>query len=88
MIFELQQDLEKIRNQGYAVSNEEFESGICSVATPVFNQQGKVIAAVNVATPVFMLKEGMLEQVFLPTIQDVSNRLSIFSGYRLSQENK
>jgi IclR family pca regulon transcriptional regulator len=84
MIFELQQELDKIKSQGYAVSNEEFENGICSVAAPIFNNHSKVIAAVNIATPVFTLKDGILEKVFLPALREVSEQLSISSGYRLA----
>lgn len=81
-LYDLQNELEEIREQGYSISNEEFENGISSVAAPIFNNQGKVIAAVNVAAPSFQVDQKMLENVFLPAIQEVAQKLSIFSGHR------
>lgn len=42
---------EQIRKKGYAVNLGEFEEGVSSVAVPVRDIHGTVIAAVNVALP-------------------------------------
>ena len=48
----LRQQLELIRQQGYAFDDEEFEMGIRAVACPIFNREGKVIAALSIPSPV------------------------------------
>ncbi|MCL6598149.1 MAG: IclR family transcriptional regulator [Alicyclobacillus macrosporangiidus] len=40
--------LSEIRKNGYALTQEEATPGICSVAVPVFNDEGNVIAAISV----------------------------------------
>jgi IclR family pca regulon transcriptional regulator len=41
-------DLTQVRQQGYAVNHEGHLQGACSVATPLFTQDGEVIGALNV----------------------------------------
>jgi DNA-binding IclR family transcriptional regulator len=41
----------QIRRQGYAEDLEETEAGLMCIAAPVYNIQGKVIAAVSIAGP-------------------------------------
>lgn len=41
------------REQGYAVVREEFEPGLVSVAAPIHDAAGRVIAAINVSAPGF-----------------------------------
>ena len=43
----LKAELARVRANGYAVSNEENETGVRAVASPIFGQDGKVVAAVN-----------------------------------------
>ncbi|MFF0780910.1 IclR family transcriptional regulator C-terminal domain-containing protein [Streptomyces sp. NPDC003720] len=42
--------LAEIRAQGYALADEELESGLRSIAVPVRDRSGRAVAAVNVAT--------------------------------------
>jgi len=48
---ELIDQLEVIRQKGYAISNQETFIGDLSVAAPVRNHMGEVAAAVNIAVP-------------------------------------
>jgi len=43
--------LEQIRRDGYATSLEEREVGAAAVSAPIFNRQGKVVAALAVSGP-------------------------------------
>lgn len=47
----LADELETIRQQGYAFDNEEIEYGLKCVAAPVVNSQGQVVAVVSVSGP-------------------------------------
>lgn len=44
--------LEEVRRQGWAVSAEEREQGVASVAAPIFDRSGQVVAALAVSGPV------------------------------------
>ena len=39
------------REEGYAVVEQELELGLCSIAVPVRNRDGRVAAAINVGLP-------------------------------------
>jgi DNA-binding IclR family transcriptional regulator len=43
--------LDTARASGYAIADEELEAGLVSVAAPVRDPQGHVIAAINLAGP-------------------------------------
>jgi DNA-binding IclR family transcriptional regulator len=54
------------RAQGWARDNEEFASGFSCIAAPVFDNDGKVIAALTVSGPAGRISEGIdniVEQV-------------------------
>jgi IclR family pca regulon transcriptional regulator len=46
----LRRELRKIRAQGWALVDQELEEGLRSVAAPIRDADGQVIAAVNVST--------------------------------------
>ncbi len=47
----LKAELEKVREQGYALDNEEREIGLFCVGAPIFNKRGKAIAAISISGP-------------------------------------
>lgn len=49
---ELLAELERIRRQGYAVSDEDLDLGACAVAAPIRDHRGVVVAGISVASPV------------------------------------
>ena len=46
----LRRELRKIRSQGWALVDQELEEGLRSIAAPISDADGQVIAAVNVST--------------------------------------
>ena len=44
-------ELEKAKNQGYALDLEEFELGLICVAIPIFNKQNKLIGSISASGP-------------------------------------
>ena len=55
---ELEKELEKIREQGYAVDNMEHEEGVRCVAGPIREYTGKVSASMSVSGPAFRINEN------------------------------
>lgn len=63
---ELERELRKVREQGYAIDDEEFHEGNMCIAAPVRNYQGKVIAAISISFPKVKFssnKESYIEKV-------------------------
>ena len=46
---QLEAELARVREQGYAIVDQELESGLRSVAAPIRDRRRRVIAAVNLA---------------------------------------
>jgi IclR family KDG regulon transcriptional repressor len=47
------------RTQGFAIVREEFEAGLVSVAAPIHDAAGQVIAAINVSAPSFRFESRL-----------------------------
>jgi DNA-binding IclR family transcriptional regulator len=52
---ELLEQLKMIRSQGYAVDKEEMEEGVYAIAAPICNDQGRIVAAMSIPSPVSRL---------------------------------
>lgn len=57
---ELQQHLEVIRRQGYAVDDEEFDPGVRCIAVPVFDFRGKAVGSIGISGPSTRIDPGRL----------------------------
>lgn len=67
--------LDAVRRDGYCVVNQELDFGLNSIAVPVYNSTGRVVAAMNVASsPSRVPAEEMAERYF-PALQDVQKQL-------------
>lgn len=80
-LVDLQQELELIRDKGYAITSGELTLGIHSVAAPVFDRSGKVLAAVNVVATDAIFNDEFIEKVALPKVLETTLKLSSFMGY-------
>jgi len=64
-----------IRERGYSIDNEEYLPGICCVAVPVRNSDGKVVAGVAVHAPLTRMRpEQGLE--YLPHLRNAAEAMS------------
>ncbi len=77
----LMEHLVRIRDQGYAIDDEEHELGIRCVAVPVRDHQGSVIAALSVSGPTLRMTREKLDQVVIPKIIEIGRRVSQALGY-------
>ena len=71
----LLEELERIREQGYATDAEEIEEGVGCVAAPVFGAGGRVVAAISVSGPAGRLDGESLEGI-IPEIKRIAADLS------------
>jgi DNA-binding IclR family transcriptional regulator len=68
--------LKDIRRKGFYISNQEAFIGDISVAAPIFNSAGRVIAAVNIAVPTSRWKVGAVEERLMPVTVRAAQSLS------------
>lgn len=67
---ELKKAILQVRKNGYAIVDEELESGLRSIAVPVSTRNNQVVAAINVGTHVARVDRATLVHECLPTLQE------------------
>ncbi len=77
----LRQELEKIREQGYAVSHGEWILEAAGVAIPIFDQKGEVLAAISISGPDQRFTEEKVAQ-YVPELTRVAAQISRELGYQ------
>lgn len=78
----LHEILSQVRRQGYALSNQEAFVGDISVAAPIFDDQGQVTAAVNVAVPFPRWSVAQAKRQLIPIVREVGKDVSKALGWR------
>lgn len=73
---ELRVELEKIRKHGWAISYEQLEEGLISIATPIKDIRGKVVAAINCSTHSGRADKEKVEKQFLPFLLETSEKIN------------
>jgi IclR family pca regulon transcriptional regulator len=73
----LREILAGVRQDGYAINDEELELGLRSIAVPVRGASGTVLAALNVGAQAARVSVRQLQQEFLPVLQRGAQELSI-----------
>lgn len=74
------QELERVRDQGYAVDDVENEEGIRCVGAAIFDHQGKVVAALSISGPAFRLTEERIQEL-APHVKATALAISRQLGY-------
>lgn len=72
----LRADLVQIAARGWAMQNEELEHGLRSIAGPVRDSSGRVVAAVNIAVSAYRLSESDLVERHLPPLLECCDAIS------------
>jgi IclR family transcriptional regulator, pca regulon regulatory protein len=73
-------EIDKVREQGYAVVDEELELGLRSMAVPVVARGGRVVAAMNTGVHASRVGVSQLVERMLPVLRDAARRLSYALG--------
>ena len=81
----LELELARIREQGFAMDDEEHEIGIHCIGAPIFDHAGSVVAALSVSWPAFRYKP---EEEFdkIEAIKAACARISALMGYAQDTE--
>ncbi len=73
---ELLAAIEEVRGQQWAMIDQELELGLRTISAPIVDWDGKVIAAVNLATPSSAVTKQALLKEFLPKLQLCCKQIS------------
>ena len=65
----LRRIVEQVRRQGHAYVEQELELGLCSLAVPVHNAEGRIATAINVSMPYHPDAEREAMQAILPQLK-------------------
>lgn len=70
------EEIERVRERGYALVDEEHEAGIRAISVPVFGHEQVAAAALSTAAPAFRMS---LEELVghLPTLHEAAKALSV-----------
>jgi IclR family pca regulon transcriptional regulator len=67
--------LEKVRRNGYSLLDQELEIDLRSIAVPVKNASGRVIAAMNVSAQASRTPKKQLVERFLPALREAAMKM-------------
>jgi DNA-binding IclR family transcriptional regulator len=77
----LRKALEQVRALGYALEDEQSETGMRSLAAPIRDAEGRVVAAVGIAGPMQRLDDAAIAR-FAPLVVNTANIISARLGFR------
>lgn len=66
---ELRSQIISARQQGYAISDQELDSGLRSIAVPVYDAKQHLMGAINISTNAARVDLDTLINVYLPVLQ-------------------
>lgn len=72
--------LDQIRSQGYAVSDEDFDSAARGVGAAIFGEDGEVVGGISVGGPSYRVDHAVLSrfaQLVRAAAEDISRRLAL-----------
>jgi len=85
---QLAANIARIGELGYALTSQELEVGLTSVAAPVRGPDGRVVAAINVSTFTPRYKDGELVDKVVPELVATAQAISSALGYRPGTREK
>ena len=77
----LYKHLEKVKQDGFALDQEEIEEGLSCIAAPIKNHRGKVIAGISVSGPSSRMRSEILGEL-KDDVMDKALQISRRLGYK------
>jgi IclR family acetate operon transcriptional repressor len=77
---QVRRELEKVRDQGFALDREECEEGACCIAVPIVNARGDVEAALGISAPATRLPPRRVDEL-VPIMLRTGRELSVQLGW-------
>ncbi|MBP6492282.1 MAG: IclR family transcriptional regulator [Clostridia bacterium] len=77
---ELHKEINKVRKQGWAMDNEEYEIGHRCIGAPIYDYKGDIIAAISASGPKNLIKDDRIQEV-ANAVKKAALELSRSMGY-------
>ena len=77
-------DLQRVRARGYLISTDEVVAGAATVAAPVRDASGQVVAVISVSAPTMRMRPPR-PRALLPIVLDAAAKLSVALGARVAE---
>ena len=77
----LREELERIRTQGWAISDQEIENGLISIGVPLVDRNSHVVAALNTANHVGRTSIKEMKETVLPQMIETARQISEHLAY-------
>lgn len=77
----LKEHLQEIKNQGYAIDNQETELGVINIAAPVRDRSGKVVAAIGILGPSIRITDSKIGELVI-AVKGCTAEISRALGYK------
>ncbi|SIS13236.1 IclR family transcriptional regulator [Natronorubrum thiooxidans] len=77
----LYEELNHIREQGYAVNNEEYMDGLCGVSVPVYTPENELLGALGVFGPTSRFKDKYMRNELVDRLWDKAGEVKVTIAY-------
>lgn len=74
---QLRAELDRVRAAGYSVVDQELEAGLRSLAAPIRDETGTVIAAINVSTQSARYTAAQIETDLVPAVRATAEAITL-----------
>ncbi len=81
-IARLKEHLKMVRNQGYAMDDEENEKGVRCVGAPIYDEAGNAVAAISISGPAFRITKKVAQEILKKEVMETALKISQRLGYR------
>lgn len=78
---ELKKHLAKVAEQGYAVDNEELDSGVRCVSAPIRDYTRRIIGAVSISGPSMRFSDERIDNDLIPLVKRAAEEISSKLGF-------
>ncbi|AMN49391.1 MULTISPECIES: IclR family transcriptional regulator C-terminal domain-containing protein [unclassified Psychrobacter] len=75
---QLSQALKEAKDQQYVVVNQELDTGLLSLALPVYKANNELIGAINISTNALRISHDVLIEQFLPILRDCAAKIQAY----------
>ena len=78
---DLKAALVEVREQGYAIDDEELDLGVRCIAAPIRDYTRRIVGAISISGPSMRIDNTRLEKELIPLVLQASSDLSTRLGY-------
>jgi IclR family acetate operon transcriptional repressor len=78
----LREELQRIRQLGYALDDEEHAVGLRCVASAIFDENGQALAAISLSGPKARVTDSRLDELGIAVRQSADEITLALGGYR------